>query len=565
LTAICSFSLVSLSVQAQAPESHVDGSAPAASIGKINVNQQSYGLSIEISLSVPFVPQGSRVTNPDRLVFDLPGFTPHTENHIPINSGPVLDLRLALFSAKPPVTRVVVDLKEPANFQVKPSKDGIVIEIVFPKQGAIPADAGRQSVPVESEHSFPTAPQNPTEPSVPSAPESRPTSYSLQAKAMALTLTDLQALEDKAASGDPEAETTLALAYHGASLLKRDDAQALRLLHQAADHGYMAAEESLGIFAEKGIGIAEPAPVEALTWYKKAIEHGSRDAATNIALMYADGIGIPKDPAQAIPWFLKAAEAGDATAEYDLSLAYRRGEGIPQNQKESLRWLTAAADQNLVPALLELAGFYMRPWDGTSPDIKRAIPYYAKASDLGSSRAQALLGNIFAIGLDGKPEYEQALKWYRKAVEQGQPDAEFGLGVRYALGQGVPIDLEEALRLFTAAADQGQAGAQYNLAIMYEEGKGASADQSLAVHYFQLAADQGMAKAQFRLGRLLAGNKESRSDQVSAYKWLMLAENTVLESSPALTDLRKSMNPQEIVEAEREVDNWRIAHPENRQ
>jgi len=68
-----------------------------------------------------------------------------------------------------------------------------------------------------------------------------------------------------------------------------------------------------------------------------------------------------------------------------------------------------------------------------------------------------------------------------------------------------------------------------------------------------------MAKAQFRLGRLLSASKDS-SERVSAYKWLMLAQESVKESSPVLNDLRKSMSPQEIAEAEHGVDSWRIAH-----
>jgi TPR repeat protein len=115
-----------------------------------------------------------------------------------------------------------------------------------------------------------------------------------------------------------------------------------------------------------------------------------------------------------------------------------------------------------------------------------------------------------------------------------------------------------------AAADQGQLDAQYNLAIMGEEGKGGPADRALAAHYYQLAAEQGMIKAQFRLGQLLASDGESRSNRVSAYKWLTLAQDSIEESSAALNNLRKSTNEQEIAEAEREVDTWRIAHKPTR-
>jgi uncharacterized protein len=546
-------------------------SAPAATIENVSVNSNPRVLTVEIILSAPFIPQAVRLTNPDRLVFDFPGFRlPAGNRQILVNNGPVQKLRAALFQSDPPVARIVIDLKEPVNFDVKPLGNKIVIQVPFPTASPAP-DATPPSASVEKQiekkkeqETAGGMAHTPSEPVI-ASPNQRPRSsaYQLQDKARALKLEDLQSLEDKAMTGDPEAETTLALALHSGTLLRRDDAEALRLLHQAADQGFVAAQESLGIFSAMGIGMEQSAPAEALEWYKKAAQQGSLDAATNIALMYANGIGIPKDQTQAMIWFRRAAEGGDATAQYNLALMYGRGKEVPQDLKESLVWLTAAADQNVLPATLDLAAFYLHPPDGSASNVDRAIHYYKRAAELGSVPAAAMLGNIFANGAQGKPDYEQAVAWYRKAAEQGHPDAQFGLALRYALGQGVPLDLDEALRLFMAAADQGQSGAQYNLANMYEEGKGAPADRALAAHYYELSADQGMSQAQFRLGRLLAGNKDSRTNQVSAYKWLMLAQNAIKESSPILSDLRKSMSQDEINEAEREVDNWRIAHPDH--
>ncbi len=557
--------MVSVETQAQTPNSPIDASsAPAPMVEKVDYNLEPHGLTIEIVLGAPSVPQTARLTNPDRLVFDFPGFRLQAGNdRISVNDGAVQHLRAGLFQSDPPITRIVVDLKQPVKFDMRSAGNKVLIEISFSQARSVPADSMPRSASVEKETTEKTTPGFKSEPSI-DAPRavSHTSAYSLQAKAKALRVEDLQSLEDRASAGDPEAETTLALAYHAATLLNRNDLEALRLLHEAADRGYTAADESLGIFSEMGIGMKQPAPAEALGWYKKATQQGSLDAATNLALMYADGIGIPKDQTQALIWFRRAAEAGDATAQYNLALRYRRGDGVPQDYKEYRHWLMAAAAEDVLPAMLDLGLFYLHPPDGTPANVGSAIYYYEKAAELGSAPAEAMLGNIFANGAEGKPDYEQAVKWYRQAAEQGQPDAQFGLATLYALGRGVPPDMQEALGLFIAAADRGHAGAQYDLGTMYEDGKGTPADRSLATYYYQLAADQGMPAAQFHLARLLASNKESRGDRVSAYKWLMLAQNSIRESSPALSDLRKSMNQDEINEAEREVDSWRIAHPE---
>ncbi|PWT71613.1 MAG: hypothetical protein C5B46_07940 [Proteobacteria bacterium] len=554
LVVICLCFCASLNIQAQ---------TSIATIEHLGVTPKPTGLTVEIVLSAPFTPQGEHVTNPDRLVFDFPGFRLQAANpQIPVSNGPVRKVRAALFQSNPPIARVVVDLKEAVSFQVKSAGKNVVIEIPYANSSPVVADS-RPPATLAVKKAEPDPPKSSPPAHVPPAAHPSISAYKLQDKAKDLKLEDLQGLEDKAAAGDPEAQTTLALALHGATLLKPDDVQALRLLHKAADQGYVAAQESLGIFYEIGIGIEKPAPEKALEWYRKAIAQGSLDAATNMALMYLDGNGVPRDPPLAIAWFRKAAEGGEATAQYNLALIYARGKDVPQDYNESLRWLTAAADHDVLPAITDLASFYLHPPDNRRADVNRAIHYYEKAAGLGSVPAESTLGDIFANGVDGKPDYAQAVIWYRKAAEHRDPSAQFGLALRYAIGQGVPLDLEQAFRLFQAAADQGEPRAQYDLATMYEEGKGTPADAALAEHYFQLVAERGMSQAQFRLGRLLAGKKGSRPDQVSAYKWLMLAESTVKDASPILVELRKSLSAGEIKDAEQQVDSWRAAHVEN--
>jgi hypothetical protein len=439
-----------------------------------------------------------------------------------------------------------------------------VVAGVIEKENTALAPSTRKQPELQKQPEAATPPE-PQEPSTTKPKRSGaapPGAYAFMARAKALNVDNLQPLEGKARAGDPEAETLLALAYYSGVLLKKDDAEAARLLHQAADHGYMAAEESLGMFAETGIGTdpRRPAPAEALGWYRKAAQQGSMDAATDIALMYANGKGVARDPAQAVVWFRRAAEGGDGSAQYNLALMYERGEGVPQDYKEAVQWFNAAAGQNLVPPLLALAEISLQPPNSTmTADVKKAMQYYEKAASLGSATAEVTLGTIFSKGLPGKVDYAQAIEWYKKAADHGDPDGEFALGVSYALGHGAGVDYAQARRWLTAAANQGQVEAQYDLAIICEQGNGAPPDRDLAAHYYQMASDQGMAKAQYRYGLLLAKGT-SVGDRIAAYQWLVLANDSVKESSEALTGVKKSMGPAEIAQAEQDVTNWRAAH-----
>lgn len=558
-------------LRAQTANSATVASTRVGVIKKVAITSLKDRVAIEISASPPFTPEVVRLTSPDRLVIDFPGYELTGGNRrIPVHGGSVWQLRTSMFQVSPPVARLVVDSRKPVDFEIKATEGKLVVELNAPaaasKASASDAAANgapSNNVPSNKKTSGAAVTELPNRPRAALATrsaESRSSAYTLQTKALKLRLQDLDALEKKSEGGDPEAQTLLALAYHDAVLLRRDDEVALKLLQKAAARKFMAAQESLGNFAQTGIGTGQPAPAEALDWYKKAAEQGSLDAATNIALMYANGTGIPQDLTQATSWFRKAAEAGDATAQYNLALIYGRGNGVPQDYKESVRWLTAAADQNVTPALLDLGAFYMHPPDGSAADVDRGIANYQRAADLGSARGQAMLGNIYSNGVKGKPDFERAVKWYTLSVEKGDRDGEFGLGVRYVLGEGVEVDHAQARRLFKAAADQGQGDAQYNFASMCEEGKGGDQDPASALRYYRLAAEQGVGEAQFHLGSWLLKHAESPDDRISGYMWLALSRPSVAESGAVIDEAKKSLGESEIAEGDRRAESWKSSH-----
>lgn len=408
----------------------------------------------------------STVEHPSRLVFDFPGCElARPGQRLVVNRGPVLAVRAAAFSVAPLVARVVIDLKSVPDHEESYTENQLVIHIgatwnawdSVPGSGENRGPADGQPVVSGSDRTT-RRPLDGVLPGITAQPPSVVTpratfltAYALLAKARALTVSDLETLEAKAQAGDSESETILGLAYHTGTLVKQDDAEARRLLQDAANRGFMAAEQAMGIFSQAGFGMP-PDKDQAVFWYTKAAQDGSSDAATNLALMYSTGDGLQKDATKAVAWFRRAAEAGDATAELNLFALYRRGEGAPRDDAQAVLWLTKAAAQGLLPAMLELARWEMEPEHGR--DVEDAIHWFKKAADVGDASAQATLGDIFVDQNLGRLDYDQAVTWYQKAADQGLREGEFGLGSRYLLGQGVPQDLEEAKRWLTPAADQ---------------------------------------------------------------------------------------------------------------
>jgi TPR repeat protein len=552
----------------------VTGSKPA--ISKIHITNDDQALTIEVSTSSPAIPDTQRLENPDRLVFDFPGFVLQgPTQRLSVNKGPVTTVRASLFQASPPLSRIVIDLKEPASVELQPMEDKVLIRVPFEKAASAPIEKlPKQELPPPAATVTPPTPVASSDVAPRSAPGavqtvsphpasdvsvSKPGSeYDVLAKAQAVTLEELPALEAKAQAGEPQSQTLLALAYHSGALLRNDEVEALRLLRLAAEKGYMPAEESLGIYYAAGIGMEKPDPQAALKWYTAASQKGSVDATTNIGSMYASGDGVPKDMTTAIQWFRQAAEAGGGSAAYDLAIIYTRGDGVPRDQQMAASWLTKAADHDFVPALRDQGIRAAYPRDGSATDVPLALQRLKRGAELGDAISQAILGDIFSNGELVKADYRLAANYYKMAADQGQRDGEFGLAVRYVTGQGMPLDRAEAQRWFKAAADQGHADAQYDLGTMYEVGDGTGADLPSALHYYELAAQQGVVKAQYRLGVLLSKGAGVPTDRVSAYKWLMLSQDSVKSSATALNELRHSMSPEEIAEAERQVDSWRI-------
>jgi hypothetical protein len=111
--------------------------APAAgqsqavpSIRKVQVLRSSGQVEIEIEASDRVVPQVHAISNPDRLLVDFVNATPGAglRSQV-IHRGDVKNLRVGLFSADPPVTRIVLDLNGPQPYQIFPSGRTVIVKV----------------------------------------------------------------------------------------------------------------------------------------------------------------------------------------------------------------------------------------------------------------------------------------------------------------------------------------------------------------------------------------------------------------------------------------------------
>jgi hypothetical protein len=98
-----------------------------------NVAVRGGGTAIEIEIhtsGAAVSPNTQAITGPDRIVVDFPGALPASELHaLKINRGPLKGIRSGLFFNDPPITRIVLDLREPQPYQILPIPNGVVVRL----------------------------------------------------------------------------------------------------------------------------------------------------------------------------------------------------------------------------------------------------------------------------------------------------------------------------------------------------------------------------------------------------------------------------------------------------
>ncbi|MGB9072473.1 MAG: AMIN domain-containing protein [Terriglobales bacterium] len=109
-----------------------------AQVRHVSVTGSGDQIEVEIQTSGTVTPQSQLIAAPDRIVVDFPGALPSGTLHaLKVNQGVLKGIRTGLFSANPPVTRVVLDLRAPRSYQILANGNVAVVKL-----GAASATAG---------------------------------------------------------------------------------------------------------------------------------------------------------------------------------------------------------------------------------------------------------------------------------------------------------------------------------------------------------------------------------------------------------------------------------------
>lgn len=118
-------------------------------IRRVSLVQNGNQTEVTISGSGSLDYHSQRLQNPDRLVLDFAGSRlAIPEKHIASNLDPVREIRLAQF--RPEVSRVVIDLREPAHYAIHGSGSAVTISFATKREAGASVSPASDGAPIVS-------------------------------------------------------------------------------------------------------------------------------------------------------------------------------------------------------------------------------------------------------------------------------------------------------------------------------------------------------------------------------------------------------------------------------
>ncbi|MBC2882703.1 sel1 repeat family protein [Campylobacter sp. Marseille-Q3452] len=150
---------------------------------------------------------------------------------------------------------------------------------------------------------------------------------------------------------------------------------------------------------------------------------------------------------EALAFIKPRADSGDARAVALVGYLY---EVRMSNIGEGVKWYKKAMGLNDSLAHSNMARIYYR-----MTDYKLAAQTFEKASKLGDTGADAMLGNMYLNGIHFKKDYKKALIYIQKAVADDDPHALTDLAICYENSYGVARDMDKAIEFYKRGAAGG--------------------------------------------------------------------------------------------------------------
>lgn len=320
-------------------------------------------------------------------------------------------------------------------------------------------------------------------------------------------------------------------------------------LQERAQSGDADAQFALGNAYEEGSGQLQ-SDEKAFEWYKAAADQGNARAQNALGVMYSLGRGVTQNKEEAVRWYQKAAKQLNPNAMFNLGAAHYNGDGVGVDDNASYAWFALAkslGDQS------------------ASDAIKRMPPRPPQRTLWIERNAYEYIGDMYLKGDFLPQSTSEAINWYRKAAGNGAKPSAAALQVKLASlllqDQTAKVNYGEAYELCKKAAEAHYPVGAYCVGQLYEKGLGVAQNYSNAAKWFTEGINMGSTPAALRLGQMYWDGKGVGKDRISAYEYIYLASLSGLpEANQKKEVMEKELTPEEIEKGTTKAIKWMREH-----
>ncbi len=292
----------------------------------------------------------------------------------------------------------------------------------------------------------------------------------------------------------------------------------------------------------------------AIEHFSQAVALGHADAHYFLGRFYGLGDGISIDFAKAKQHYEKGHTLGSFKCGYALGLMYHTGMGVEKDEVLAKEYFSSnyaillSEAQANDPVSMHILGTYYYYGFSVQRYIFQALTWFLKASELGYSDSQYMLGMIYETIGHEESDLSKATHYYELAAKQDHPYALYTLGInsleaerfkdavfylekaanqQYVLAaytlamyyhEKEPQYPLKAFEWFMVAAKQNHTESEYYVGLYYQNAKGVPQNIEQAIQWYERAAMKENKNALYHLAMILI--KQERKDFVTVAKLL---------------------------------------------
>ena len=208
------------------------------------------------------------------------------------------------------------------------------------------------------------------------------------------------------------------------------------------------------------------------------------------------------NPQRAAELYTTAAKLGHPTAMFNIGVVHAKGLGLPQNIKKAMGWWRKASNLGVAKAMYNRGVIF-----SLKGNEARARRWFLKGAKNGCDMAAYRIGMI----IQDEKNYARAARWLHKSALKGYGPAQASLADAYRNALGVPKDDKRSFYWYRKASVQGVMSATTSLARMYADGEGVPKNSTRALRLFLRAARKGVVEAQLQVARMYREQNSSRA------------------------------------------------------